>query len=239
MSVYKKLAEARKDFHSRQLKKSGKNNFAGYSYFELSDFLVPGLECFGKQGLVPVISFGEDIAKMVIYDVESDATIELTSPMSEAQLKGCHAVQNLGAVQTYLRRYLWVAALEIVEHDAVDSAPQAEAPAPKKASKVTLNKLQGMIKESGRDMGKMLAYYKAYKLSDLTDTQAKEAIGMLEKAPKPEPEPEPTPEPAPAPEPEPKPEPKAKAKPEPTPEPKDDASNLADEIAALVGNVDD
>jgi hypothetical protein len=41
--------------------------------------------------------------------------------MSEANLKGCHPVQNLGAVQTYTRRYLWVAALEIVEHDAIDS----------------------------------------------------------------------------------------------------------------------
>lgn len=231
MSIYKKLAEARKDFHSRQLKKSGKNNFAGYSYFELSDFLVPGLECFAKQGLVPVISFGEDLAKMVIYDVDSEATIELTSPMSEAQLKGCHPVQNLGAVQTYLRRYLWVAALEIIEHDAVDSAPQAEAPAPKKASKATLSKLEDLIEETGRDMNKMLAYYKASDLSDLTDAQAKEAIGMLEKAPRPEPKPEPAPEP--------KPEPKPKAKPEPKPEPKDDASSLADEIAALVGSVDD
>ena len=41
--------------------------------------------------------------------------------MSSAALKGCHEVQNLGAVQTYLRRYLWVAALEIVEHDALDA----------------------------------------------------------------------------------------------------------------------
>jgi hypothetical protein len=46
--------------------------------------------------------------------------------MSSAALKGCHEVQNLGAVQTYLRRYLWVAALEIVEHDAIDSAPAKE-----------------------------------------------------------------------------------------------------------------
>jgi len=46
----------------------------------------------------------------------------ISSPMSTAALKGCHAVQNLGAVQTYLRRYLWVTALEIVEHDAIDSS---------------------------------------------------------------------------------------------------------------------
>jgi hypothetical protein len=41
--------------------------------------------------------------------------------MSTAELKGCHAIQNLGAVQTYLRRYLWVAAMEIVEHDSLDA----------------------------------------------------------------------------------------------------------------------
>jgi hypothetical protein len=41
--------------------------------------------------------------------------------MSRAELKGCHEVQNLGAVQTYLRRYLWTTAMEIVEHDALDA----------------------------------------------------------------------------------------------------------------------
>ena len=50
-----------------------------------------------------------------------EEVIIVTSPMSEAALKGCHPVQNLGAVETYIRRYLWVAALEIVEHDALDA----------------------------------------------------------------------------------------------------------------------
>jgi hypothetical protein len=42
--------------------------------------------------------------------------------MGSAALKGCHEVQNIGAVETYQRRYLWVTALEIVEHDALDSS---------------------------------------------------------------------------------------------------------------------
>jgi hypothetical protein len=42
--------------------------------------------------------------------------------MADAQLKGCHPIQNLGAVETYTRRYLWVTAMEIVEHDALDSS---------------------------------------------------------------------------------------------------------------------
>jgi hypothetical protein len=48
--------------------------------------------------------------------------------MADANLKGCHPIQNLGAVETYTRRYLWVTAMEIVEHDALDSsAPIKEA----------------------------------------------------------------------------------------------------------------
>ena len=71
-----------------------------------------------------VISFGTDLATMEIVDIETGTHLPITSPMSTAALKGCHEVQNLGAVQTYLRRYLWVAALEIVEHDAIDSSPK-------------------------------------------------------------------------------------------------------------------
>jgi hypothetical protein len=50
--------------------------------------------------------------------------------MSTAALRGCHEVQNLGAVQTYIRRYLWVAALEIVEHDALDATTGRKGDAP-------------------------------------------------------------------------------------------------------------
>jgi hypothetical protein len=122
MNVYQKLNAARDKFHSQELKKSGHNKFAGYQYFELGDFVVPALAIFKEVGLTSVISFGADTAKLKIINTDKpEETIEITSPMSEANLKGCHPVQNLGAVQTYTRRYLWVAALEIVEHDAIDS----------------------------------------------------------------------------------------------------------------------
>jgi hypothetical protein len=48
--------------------------------------------------------------------------------MGSAALKGCHEVQNIGAVETYQRRYLWVTAMEIVEHDALDATNGKEAP---------------------------------------------------------------------------------------------------------------
>lgn len=127
MNVYQKLNVARNKFHNTEIKKSGQNKFAGYKYFELGDFIVPALSIFDEVGLTSIISFGKESADMRIINTDKpEEMIVIESPMSEANLKGCHPVQNLGAVQTYIRRYLWVAALEIVEHDALDSSKPVE-----------------------------------------------------------------------------------------------------------------
>lgn len=130
MNIFQKLNAARKEFHSLKLKKSGQNKFAGYEYFELADFLIPALTVFEKHGLCAVISFDKDVATMTIYtsigENGSYSNITITSPMGSANLKGCHEVQNIGAVETYQRRYLWMAALEIVEHDALDASTGSE-----------------------------------------------------------------------------------------------------------------
>jgi hypothetical protein len=119
---------ARLELQGRKLNKSGHNKFAGYKYFELGDFLPTIQEIFAQQGLCGVVSFLPDVAVLTITDMDDGTSIYINSPMSSAALKGCHEVQNLGAVQTYLRRYLWVTAMEIVEHDALDATTGAEAP---------------------------------------------------------------------------------------------------------------
>ena len=128
MTVYKKLMEARIKLQSMQLNKSGHNKFAGYQYFELGDFLPQTQSIFAEVGLCGVISFGETIATLDIYCVDGSGVISIQSPMKEANLKGCHPIQNLGAVETYTRRYLWVTAMEIVEHDALDSTTGKDEP---------------------------------------------------------------------------------------------------------------
>lgn len=139
MNVYQKLNEARALFHKSSLKKSGHNTYVGYDYFSLSDFVVPAIQIFNQVGLCSIITFEKDMAYMRIVNAEKpDENIVFCSPMSEANLKGCHAVQNLGAVETYTRRYLWVAALEIVEHEALDSSKplKEEKPKPNRISPV-------------------------------------------------------------------------------------------------------
>ena len=133
MSVYKKLQAARVELQKAPLQKSGNNKFAGYSYFELGDFLPTIQRIFLEQGLCGVVTFGTEIATLTIHETDGEGTVEFTSPMSSASLKGCHDVQNLGAVQSYLRRYLWTTALEIVENDVLDATTGKEEPVKKKA----------------------------------------------------------------------------------------------------------
>jgi len=121
MSVYKKLIVARAKLRAKVLKKSGHNKFAGYNYFELGDFLHPIMEIFDEVGLIGIVSFTKEQAELCIVDIDGGGEIVITSPFGSAALKGCHEVQNIGAVETYQRRYLWVTAMEIVEHDALDS----------------------------------------------------------------------------------------------------------------------
>lgn len=174
MNVYAKLQAARIKLHSTELKKSGHNKFAGYSYFELADFVVPALQIFDSLKLCGVVSFGKELATLTIVDLESGEKIEITSPMSSAALKGCHEVQNLGAVETYIRRYLWVAALEIVEHDALDaSEPVKEEP---KLSEEKVNEYLIRVMEAKDEATLKKVYVEAYNYTKESKVHADKVI---------------------------------------------------------------
>lgn len=139
MSVHKKLMEARVTLQGIELSKSGHNKFAGYKYFELGDFLPAIQTIFNNIGLCGVVSYTKEYANLCITDTEDSTVIVITSPMAEANLKGTHPIQNLGAVETYQRRYLWMTAMEIVEHDVLDASEPVkeqakQAPAAPKAA---------------------------------------------------------------------------------------------------------
>ena len=151
MKVHNKLNQARMKLQNTKLNKSGHNKFAGYTYFELGDFLPTVNQIFNELGLCGVVSYGKELATLTITDIDDGGSIEITSPMAEANLKGCHPIQNLGAVETYTRRYLWVTALEIVEHDALDSSQPVVEKLPELKS-VTIDDLdeesQAFIKDT-------------------------------------------------------------------------------------------
>lgn len=120
MGIYSKLQKCRVDLQNMNLKKSGYNKFSGYYYYELGDFLPKLNELMLENKMCSVVSFTDELATLNIIDTEDKTQITFTSPMATAELKGCHEIQNLGAVQTYQRRYLYLNAFEIVESDALN-----------------------------------------------------------------------------------------------------------------------
>lgn len=175
MPVLQKLNQARAKFHAEKIEKTGHNKFADYKYFELSDFIVPALKIFNEIGLCAVVSFTKEAATMRIFDLEDNSNVVIESPMSTAALKGCHEVQNLGAVQTYLRRYLWVAALEIVEHDAFDSGPEKRRGKASSGVTVEATRQNGLdelaaelvsLHQSGQDMKAIGIWYAGSTFAD-------------------------------------------------------------------------
>lgn len=120
MNIYEKLSKARVLLQSKQLKKSGKNSYSGFTYFELGDFMPEVNKIFEELGLCSVFNLFIDKAQLAITDTESESTVTFETPTASAQLKGCTEVQSLGAVHTYLKRYLYLNALEIVEAETLD-----------------------------------------------------------------------------------------------------------------------
>jgi hypothetical protein len=179
MSIHKKLMQARLKLQTADLKKSGHNKFAGYKYFELGDFLPTIQEISNEVGICGTVTFYTDIAVLTITDMD-DATqfIEFKCPMSSAALKGCHDVQNLGAVQTYLRRYLWTNAFEIVEHDAIDSAKPVEQEEVE-MTESQLNKFKQQLEEALKE-GKLKEAF--FKLPESAKTQLRDYANELKKS---------------------------------------------------------
>ena len=127
MNIYEKLNEARIRFQNANVKKSGCNKFAGYNYYELTDILPQVNKIASELKFACIVNFSNELATLDFVDCEKGDKITFTSPMSTAQLKGCHAVQNMGAVETYIKRYLYQNAFEIVENDALDGTMNPNA----------------------------------------------------------------------------------------------------------------
>lgn len=182
MGVYSKLNQARLKFHAMPLKKSGHNKFAGYRYFELPDFIGPALQICEEVGICCTISFAGGDATMRIIDLEDGSTIILNTPVADAGTKGQLPIQSLGSQHTYLRRYLWMLALEIVEHDTIDAVSGNVQPAA--ASGLTDDQLElidALIEETSTDKVALCKHYKVKKITDMTPEQYQAAVKVLGK----------------------------------------------------------
>lgn len=147
LNVYQKLLKARDMFLSNEIKKSGKNMHLSFKYFELEDIVPTATKIFAEIGIIPIVNFTTDTATMVMVNTENaEETIPFSAPFNQIEPiisnKGKEAtnrMQALGASITYMRRYLYMIALDICENDMIDGnigaddkkteTPEKKAPA--------------------------------------------------------------------------------------------------------------
>ena len=194
MSIYKKLASARVMLQSENLKKSGKNKHLGFEYMELDDFLPTVNKINSEVGLTPVFSITDTGATLTIFDHETDASITFTSPVAHAKLQGnASPIQELGSQHTYMRRYKYLLAYEITEHDALDSQigqpeppkqqpkPTKEQPKPRLINTNESLDLLTLCSQKGTDISKLLRNYGLSNLESMTVDILKQAVAILNK----------------------------------------------------------
>lgn len=128
VSVLQKLQQARVMLQEKNLKKTGYNPFQKFNYFELSDFLPQVNNIFNELKLYSHFNLYKDKAKLVIICTETNDQVQFTTPIQ--QVKENAKMQDIGAIHTYSKRYLYYNALEIVENDLIDCKDQS----PKKSS---------------------------------------------------------------------------------------------------------
>ena len=119
--IQEKLQKARVELQNKKLKKSGKNSYSGFTYYELADFLPQVNQIFYDLKLYSNFSLNENYATLTVTDWEDKSEEEFSSPIADLELKGCSKIQALGGIHTYMKRYLYLNALEIVESDMLDA----------------------------------------------------------------------------------------------------------------------
>ena len=196
MNIYQKIQAVKKELSERALKKSGENKFSGFKYYELGDFLPSIIELCAKYGLFTQITFTEDKGILNIVDCNAEVVQEGTpseyrivqyeSPLKELELKGANAIQALGGAETYLRRYLYMNAFDIVEADMFDSA-EFEKKKKAKTEKTALEKIINDCKEAfkkadddiKKETGTLMKSLGYATFADITKAQNKQDILSL------------------------------------------------------------
>lgn len=184
INIYQKLQKSRVELQAKNLKKSGKNSYSNYEYFELGDFLPGVNEVCNNNGLATIFHFEKEIATLTIIDVDNpESIIKFETPIEMAAIKGSSTIQQIGGTQTYARRYLYMMAFEIAETDIVDKSEVdlEKQEGEQRIGTVHLNVIRKLIDETETEITSFLKYAGVEKLEDIKNKDYPDLLKLLEK----------------------------------------------------------
>lgn len=193
MNLNESIINVRVNLQNAKLKKSGKNKFAGFDYFELADFLPKLNELMLSEGLndrfyikdgyaILELQKGEEINQYTMPFVMFETPTNRREDKSTGEIydvKSMQDIQYLGALNTYYKRYLYLNAFGITDGEVIDSMNNDEITPKKREAKATENQLNLINKLDINIKSKILEKYNITKLEELNVKQASEIISNM------------------------------------------------------------
>lgn len=162
-SVMKQLQKSRVDWQSKPRKKSGFNKFQNFKYFVLKDILPTVNEIFNKNGLYSQYNLTKDYAELTITDSLTGDYLIYKIPVQKLDNP---TMQNIGAINTYSKRYLYMNALEIEEDEDELDSQDLDKPVNKESKEELIKKISEALGEA--KLNTWLKTSKKEKIEDFT-----------------------------------------------------------------------
>lgn len=146
MNLNETIIKIRVELQNSKIKKSGKNRFAGFEYYELADFLPKLNELMLKEKVNDRFTIKDGLAMLELIKGEErqeytipfkifetplafkknkDGSFMKDSIGNYIQVPSMQDIQYLGALNTYYKRYLYLNAFGITDGEVIDSMDSA------------------------------------------------------------------------------------------------------------------
>jgi hypothetical protein len=133
MSLNNSIINIRVELQNSKINKSGHNKFAGFTYFELADFLPKLNELMLKEGINDIFTIEDNQAILKLVKEKEMNTYKIPFimfdvPLNKSGQPSMQQIQYLGALNTYNKRYLYLNAFGITDGEVIDAMPMPEEP---------------------------------------------------------------------------------------------------------------
>lgn len=125
------IINIRVKLQNAKLKKTGKNKFAGFDYFELADFLPKLNELMLEENINDRFIIEKDEAKLTLIKGNESQEyvipfVMFDTPSNKDGKPSMQDIQYLGALNTYYKRYLYLNAFGITDGEVIDAMDNKE-----------------------------------------------------------------------------------------------------------------
>nr|DAI46387.1 MAG TPA: ERF superfamily protein [Caudoviricetes sp.] len=182
------IIKIRVKLQNSKIKKTGKNKFAGFEYYELGDFLPKLNELMLEENINDLFTIENDEVKLILMKGEEKQEYKMPfrifeTPLTKDGKQSMQDIQYLGALNTYYKRYLYLNAFGITDGEVIDSmnSEEIKKPIKQETKEILITEKQiELIKELDQErVKKALEFYEKENIEDLTLVQASQLIAKI------------------------------------------------------------